>query len=69
MAAFEDLFNTASLEVLTPVSSIAIPSSDDYSVSDTWLEKIEDESTDRKLAFFGKVHTHILLVPIICLPA
>ena len=60
MAAFEDLFNTSLLEVLTPVSSAKVPPSNDSSISDSWLENIEDETTDRTLAFFGKVHTLIL---------
>ncbi|KAK7692136.1 hypothetical protein QCA50_003755 [Cerrena zonata] len=62
MAAFEDLFNTALLEVLTPVSSVTVPPSNDPSISDNWLQNLEDESTDRKLAFFDENLGFLLLL-------
>lgn len=56
MTTFEELFNKSVLAVVTPESSVGFPSQDDSTTWETWAGHVEDENTDRKMAFFGKVH-------------
>lgn len=60
MTTFEELFNKSTLSVVTPESSVLFPRQDDPSSWETWVERIENEIMDRKMAFFGKVHTLLL---------
>ena len=57
-ATFEELFNASVLDVIVPVATVGLPSppSEDPHVDNKWLETLKEETTDRKLAFFGKVH-------------
>lgn len=57
-ATFEELFNSSVLDVIVPVATAGFPSPslEDPHVDDKWLEVLKEETTDRKLAFFGKVH-------------
>lgn len=63
--SFEDLFNSSILDVIVPVASIGLPSrtgtpeGSSY-INDKWLGSLESETVDRKLAFFGKVHSSCL---------
>ncbi|KIP06996.1 hypothetical protein PHLGIDRAFT_436056 [Phlebiopsis gigantea 11061_1 CR5-6] len=54
MTTFEELFNTSALSVVTPESSVSFPRQEDPSSWETWVERVEDESTDRKMAFFDE---------------
>ncbi|KAI0088084.1 TRAPP trafficking subunit Trs65-domain-containing protein [Irpex rosettiformis] len=54
MTTFEDLFNKSALSVLAPESSVGFPKQDDPASWPEWLEKVETEDTDRKLAFFDE---------------
>ncbi|KAI0686748.1 TRAPP trafficking subunit Trs65-domain-containing protein [Cytidiella melzeri] len=54
MTAFEDLFNKSLLSVLAPEASIGFAEQDNPSSWPEWLEKVEAEQTDRKLAFFDE---------------
>ena len=60
MTTFEELFNKTVLTVITPESSVGFPSQDDASSWEKWVGFVEDEDTDRKMAFFGKVHNLLL---------
>jgi hypothetical protein len=55
MSTFEELFNKSALSVIAPEASFGFPNQNDPSSWPRWLEKLEEEQTDRKLAFFGKV--------------
>ncbi len=60
MTTFEELFNQSVLAVIAPEASLGFPSQNDDFVSwQDWLSRLEVESTDRKLAFFCKVHTSL----------
>ena len=65
MTTFEDLFNKSVLSVIAPESSVGFPKQDDPSTWPEWLNKIEAEDTDRKLAFFGKVHISRALILLV----
>ena len=58
---FEDLFNQSILSVVAPHASLGLPKQDDTLEKWTeWLEQLDQEAMDRKIAFFGKVHaTHV----------
>lgn len=60
MSTFEDLFNKSVLAVLCPEASVGFPTQDDSSSWSSWLERVEAESADRRMAFFGKVHKSLL---------
>ena len=70
MATFEQLFNQSVLSVIAPHASLGLPKQSDTLERWTeWLGRLEEETTDRKIAFFGKVHaTHrpqiLLLSPV-----
>lgn len=57
-ASFEELFNVSVLDVIVPVATSGLPSPslEEPYIDDVWLETLAEEETDRKLAFFGKVH-------------
>ena len=57
MTTFEELFNKSVLAVITPESAVGFPSQDDPSYWEKWVGFVGDENTDRKMAFFGKVHS------------
>jgi hypothetical protein len=51
MSIFEELFNSAILEVVVPDTSVEFP---DASVAaDEWLSRVNSQEVDRKQAFFG----------------
>ncbi|KAI0338227.1 hypothetical protein BDW22DRAFT_801140 [Trametopsis cervina] len=60
MTTFEDLFNKSVLSVLAPEASIGFPRQDEPSSWPAWLEQLEAEPTDRKLAFFDESLDFIL---------
>ncbi|KAH8107648.1 TRAPP trafficking subunit Trs65-domain-containing protein [Cristinia sonorae] len=55
-ASFEELFNLTVLDVIIPIATTGLPtpSQDDPYIDDVWLEALEEEATDRKLAFFDE---------------
>ncbi|KAL4242383.1 hypothetical protein ABKN59_011869, partial [Abortiporus biennis] len=61
MSAFEELFNSAELNVVAPTSSVGFPQTNSFSADD-WLEKLEDESLDRKMAFFDEHLDFVLTI-------
>ena len=60
MSTYEELFNESVLSVVAPHASLGLPKQEDTVETWTeWLGMLEKEETDRKMAFFGKVHvTH-----------
>jgi len=50
MSVFEELFNSAILDVVVPDTSVQFP---DQSVVDEWLSRVSSQQVDRKQAFFG----------------
>lgn len=59
--SFEELFNKCVLSVVAPRASLGlIRQKDAPNASEEWLNRLEDEATDRKMAFFGKVLTLML---------
>lgn len=55
---FEELFNQSVLSVVAPHASLGLPKqSDNLETWSEWLNRLEQEPTDRRTAFFGKVHT------------
>jgi hypothetical protein len=63
MSTFEELFNNSVLSVVTPQAALGFPSQDDPNSWEDWIVRLEAESTDRKMAFFGKVYN---LTPLRC---
>lgn len=57
MTTFEELFNKSVLEVIAPQAGLGVPSQSDQSTWEAWLSRLDEESTDRKMAYFGKVHS------------
>jgi len=51
MSVFEELFNSAILDVLVPDTSVQFPHADDD--ADEWLSRANNPELDRKQAFFG----------------
>jgi hypothetical protein len=51
MSVFEELFNSAVLDVLVPDTSVQFPHADDD--PDEWLSRANNPELDRKQAFFG----------------
>jgi hypothetical protein len=51
VTVFEELFNSAILEVVVPDTTVQFP---DQSAPDEWLETANSQKVDRKQAFFGK---------------
>ena len=50
MSAFEYLFNSSSLDVVVPDTSLAFPT---QSTADKWLETVNSKTLERDQAFFG----------------
>lgn len=51
MSVFEELFESAILEVVVPDTSIEFPTQSD---ADEWLGRVQSEEVERKQAFFGE---------------
>lgn len=61
MSNLEEYFNSAVLDVITPIVSVGFPPHEDIHAANAWLEAVEDENVDRNLAFFGKVHKLVFI--------
>lgn len=67
MSTYEELFNESVLSVIAPHASLGLPKQDGPLETWTeWLGRLELEETDRRMAFFGKVHATCLLYTHLC---
>lgn len=57
MSVFEELFESATLEVVVPDTSIEFPTQAD---ADNWLTRVQSGEVERKQAFFGESHDYLL---------
>ncbi|CAL1706026.1 unnamed protein product [Somion occarium] len=62
MSNLEEYFNSAVLDVITPIVSVGFPPHEDIHAANAWLEAVEDENVDRNLAFFDENLAFVLLL-------
>ena len=57
MSAFDELFESCILQVVSPQASLEFPKDYQSVKAAEWLSRLGEPSTDRTTAFFGSCHT------------